>query len=94
VVDDDPAPVVEWLPALAETLGTKKPMFVPRAGRRAGDRVGVAGGEEEGVGGEGVARERLYTAPEELLRVAEVLGTGERGRYLRVGRERTGSSGH
>jgi nucleoside-diphosphate-sugar epimerase len=30
VVDDDPAPVAEWLPALAETLGAKKPMRVPR----------------------------------------------------------------
>jgi fructose-bisphosphate aldolase class II len=34
------------------------------------------------VSGEGAARERLYTTPEDLLRVAEVLGTGERGRYL------------
>src|SRR5689334_17663767 len=30
VVDDDPAPVAEWLPALANTLGAKKPMRVPR----------------------------------------------------------------
>jgi len=30
VVDDDPAPVAEWLPALAQTLGAKKPMRVPR----------------------------------------------------------------
>jgi nucleoside-diphosphate-sugar epimerase len=30
VVDDDPAPVAEWLPALAEMLGAKKPMHVPR----------------------------------------------------------------
>ena len=30
IVDDDPAPVAEWLPALAETLGAKKPMRVPR----------------------------------------------------------------
>ena len=30
VVDDDPAPVAEWLPALAEELGAKKPMRVPR----------------------------------------------------------------
>lgn len=30
VVDDDPAPVAEWLPALAEQLGAKKPMRVPR----------------------------------------------------------------
>lgn len=30
VVDDDPAPVAEWLPALAEIVGAKKPMRIPR----------------------------------------------------------------
>jgi nucleoside-diphosphate-sugar epimerase len=30
VVDDDPAPVAEWLPALAQALGAKKPLRVPR----------------------------------------------------------------
>jgi nucleoside-diphosphate-sugar epimerase len=30
VVDDDPAPVAEWLPALAQEVGAKKPMRVPR----------------------------------------------------------------
>jgi nucleoside-diphosphate-sugar epimerase len=30
VVDDEPAAVAEWLPALAEQLGAKKPMRVPR----------------------------------------------------------------
>ena len=34
VVDDDPARVAEWLPALAQTLGAKKPMRVPRFIRR------------------------------------------------------------
>ena len=42
--------------------------------------VGVVGGEEDGIRGD--AGERLYTTAEDLLRVAEVLGTGERGRYL------------
>jgi fructose-bisphosphate aldolase, class II len=42
---------------------------------------GVVGGEEDGIGGD-VEAERLYTTTEDLLRVAEVLGTGERGRYL------------
>jgi len=42
VVDDDPAPVAEWLPALAQTLGTKKPMRVPRfVGRLFAGEVGV-----------------------------------------------------
>jgi fructose-bisphosphate aldolase, class II len=44
--------------------------------------VGVVGGVEDGVGAEDVDRDRLYTTTEDLLRVAEVLGTGERGRYL------------
>jgi nucleoside-diphosphate-sugar epimerase len=30
VVDDDPAPVSEWLPALTQTMGARKPMWVPR----------------------------------------------------------------
>ena len=30
VVDDDPAPVAEWLPAVAAELGAKQPMHVPR----------------------------------------------------------------
>jgi nucleoside-diphosphate-sugar epimerase len=42
VVDDDPAPVREWLPALAETLGAKRPMRVPRlVGRLFAGEVGV-----------------------------------------------------
>jgi nucleoside-diphosphate-sugar epimerase len=42
VVDDDPAPVAEWLPALAQELGAKKPMRVPRfVGRLFAGQVGV-----------------------------------------------------
>jgi nucleoside-diphosphate-sugar epimerase len=42
VVDDDPAPVAEWLPALAQELGAKKPMRVPRfVGRLFAGDVGV-----------------------------------------------------
>jgi fructose-bisphosphate aldolase class II len=44
--------------------------------------VGVVGGEEDGIGGDDVDHSRLYTTTEELLEVAEALGTGERGRYL------------
>ena len=43
---------------------------------------GVVGGEEDGIGGTEAVAERLYTTPEDLVRVARVLGTGERGRYL------------
>ena len=42
VVDDDPAPVAAWLPALAQELGAKKPMRVPRfIGRLFAGEVGA-----------------------------------------------------
>jgi nucleoside-diphosphate-sugar epimerase len=42
IVDDDPAPVAEWLPALAQELGAKKPMRVPRVvGRLFAGEAGV-----------------------------------------------------
>jgi nucleoside-diphosphate-sugar epimerase len=42
IVDDDPAPVAEWLPAMAEKLGAKKPMRVPRfVGRLLAGEAGV-----------------------------------------------------
>jgi fructose-bisphosphate aldolase, class II len=43
---------------------------------------GVVGGEEDAVSAAGVPPDRLYTTTDDLLRVGEVLGTGERGRYL------------
>ena len=43
---------------------------------------GVVGGEEDGIGDQGASRDRLYTTPQDLVRVAEALGTGARGRYL------------
>jgi fructose-bisphosphate aldolase class II len=42
--------------------------------------IGVVGGEEDGVVGE--MNEKLYTTPGDAMRTAEVLGTGEKGRYL------------
>ncbi len=42
--------------------------------------IGVVGGEEDGV--ENAINEKLYTTPGDALRTAEVLGTGENGRYL------------
>jgi nucleoside-diphosphate-sugar epimerase len=43
VVDDDPAPLAEWLPALARELGAKKPMRVPRfIGRLFAGEAGLA----------------------------------------------------
>jgi nucleoside-diphosphate-sugar epimerase len=42
VVDDDPATVADWLPALAQELGAKKPMRVPRfIGRLFAGETGV-----------------------------------------------------
>ena len=42
VVDDDPALVAEWLPALAQELGAKKPVRVPRfIGRLFAGEAGV-----------------------------------------------------
>jgi nucleoside-diphosphate-sugar epimerase len=42
VTDDDPAPVAVWLPALAQELGARNPMHVPRfVGRMFAGDVGV-----------------------------------------------------
>jgi nucleoside-diphosphate-sugar epimerase len=42
IVDDDPAPVAKWLPALARELGARKPMRVPRfVGRLFAGEAGV-----------------------------------------------------
>jgi fructose-bisphosphate aldolase, class II len=42
--------------------------------------VGVVGGEEDGVSHE--INDKLYTTVEDGLRTVEVLGTGEKGRYI------------
>ncbi len=42
--------------------------------------VGVVGGEEDGVSAE--INEKLYTTVQDGLRTVEVLGTGEKGRYI------------
>jgi fructose-bisphosphate aldolase, class II len=42
--------------------------------------VGVVGGEEDGVAHE--INEKLYTTVEDGLRTVEVLGTGDKGRYI------------
>jgi fructose-bisphosphate aldolase class II len=42
--------------------------------------IGVVGGEEDDI--VGALNEKLYSTPEDALRTAEVIGTGERGRYL------------
>ena len=42
--------------------------------------IGVVGGEEDGVANE--INDKLYTTPGDALRTVEVLGAGEKGRYL------------
>jgi fructose-bisphosphate aldolase, class II len=42
--------------------------------------IGVVGGEEDGI--TGAIDERLYSTPDDALRVADALGLGERGRFL------------
>jgi fructose-bisphosphate aldolase class II len=44
--------------------------------------IGVVGGEEDGISAAGVPNAKLYTTPQDMLAVAERLGTGERGRFL------------
>jgi nucleoside-diphosphate-sugar epimerase len=42
IVDDDPAPVAEWLPVVAQRLGAKPPRHVPRwLGRLVGGEAGA-----------------------------------------------------
>jgi nucleoside-diphosphate-sugar epimerase len=59
VVDDEPAPVREWLPVLAKTLGAKPPRRVPRWLARlvAGDAVVMMGTESRGASNTKAKRE-------------------------------------
>jgi nucleoside-diphosphate-sugar epimerase len=51
IVDDEPAPVAEWLPALAQALGARPPMRVPRVVGRlvAGEAAAVMMTEVRGA---------------------------------------------
>ncbi len=44
--------------------------------------IGIVGGVEDAIDNEDIDRDKLYTSPTDMVRTAEVLGTGERGRYL------------
>lgn len=44
--------------------------------------IGIVGGVEDATDHEGIDRAKLYTSPEDMVRVSEVLGTFDRGRYL------------
>jgi nucleoside-diphosphate-sugar epimerase len=59
VVDDDPAPMREWLPAFADALGAKPPRRVPRWLARlvAGANASMAGSQMRGASNEKAKRE-------------------------------------
>ena len=59
IVDDEPAPVRDWLPALAAALGAKPPRHVPRWLARlfAGDAAVMMGTEARGASNEKAKRE-------------------------------------
>jgi nucleoside-diphosphate-sugar epimerase len=63
VVDDEPAPVREWLPVLAETLGAKPPRRVPRwlARLLAGEAIVMMGTESRGASNAKAKRELSWT---------------------------------
>ena len=63
VVDDEPAPVREWLPVLAEALGAKPPRHVPRwlAQLVAGDVAVLMGTQARGASNAKVKRELGWT---------------------------------
>jgi nucleoside-diphosphate-sugar epimerase len=64
IVDDDPAPVAEWLPALAHELGAKKPMRVPRfVGRLFAGETGTAFMTEIRGASNGKAKRELAWRP-------------------------------
>lgn len=44
--------------------------------------IGIVGGVEDTTDHANVDRSKMYTSPEDMVRVSEVLGTFDRGRYL------------
>ncbi|MGH3040156.1 MAG: hypothetical protein ACRDNG_00155 [Gaiellaceae bacterium] len=63
VVDDEPAPVREWLPVLAKALGAKPPRRFPRWLARlfAGEAAVMMGTESRGASNEKAKRELDWT---------------------------------
>jgi fructose-bisphosphate aldolase class II len=44
--------------------------------------IGIVGGAEDATDNTDIDRSKMYTSPEDMVRVSEVLGTFDRGRYL------------
>jgi len=44
--------------------------------------IGIVGGVEDATNHEGIDRAKLYTSPDDMVRVSEILGTFDRGHYL------------
>ena len=44
--------------------------------------IGIVGGVEDATDNEDIDRAKLYTSPEDMVRVSEVLGTFDKGQYL------------
>ena len=88
VVDDDPAPVREWLPALAEAIGAKPPRHVPTwlARMLAGDVGVVLMTEARGASNAKAKRELGWTLRYPSWR------EGFTAAYARVGTEQGGLS--
>ena len=64
VVDDEPAPVAEWLPAVARALHARKPWHVPRfVGRLAAGEAGVVMMTEIRGASNAKAKDELAWAP-------------------------------
>jgi nucleoside-diphosphate-sugar epimerase len=64
VVDDDPAPLREWLPALAEAVGARRPMRVPPfVARLAAGRFAAAFATEQRGASNARAKEALGWTP-------------------------------
>jgi nucleoside-diphosphate-sugar epimerase len=64
IVDDEPAPVAQWLPALAEALGAPRPMRVPAfIARLLAGAYGVATMTRAQGAGNGLAKRELGWTP-------------------------------